>query len=427
MTVSHQRHFYIVRFRSKDGLGNYSESANTSFSNIDDYSIVKGGPIKNYKKLISYGLFAGTTLTASSRFRRTSDVFLAGYRGANASYPALNFAWSEARGMPDFLPGNALSDPSLSKADTAALTRLAQKTSDTQTTFQGGVFVGEIREAIHLVRHPLQSLGQALVGHLKLVAKRAKRIRHMKVMSKMVTQSWLEFQFGVKPLLADIDDGAKALSEFVADDRRREFKTFSVHASDESANNSSNVLCTSASGYALAYANVRRHKTTTVKYLVCIGITPSVRSCAFGKFGISFSNFVPTLWELVPFSFVADYFTNIGDVIQGLANITVNPRWVMRWIITEDKEEATNFNLGTSVNPQITQVCSGGYSSVVTRTVSRVPYVGSLVPDFRFEVPGMASLKWANLAALSAQLALTRRVVQTPRQSKLFLLRKGTF
>lgn len=427
MTVSHQRHAYTVRFHSKDGLGNVSDSVNQTLSNVDDYSIVKGGPIKNYKRLISLGLFAGTTLNASARFRRTVDVFVAGYHGAEPGFPALNYALSEARGMPDFLPGNALSDPSLSNADTAALTRLAQRISDTQTTFQGGVFVGEIREAIHLVRHPLSSIQQALVGHLKLVAKRAKRIRHVRVMKKMVSQSWLELQFGIKPLLADIDDGAKALAEFVNDDRRREFKTLNAFGSDETANNQSNVLCTSASGYALAYANVRRHKTTTVKYLVCLGVTPSVRSCAFGKFGISFSNFVPTLWELIPFSFVADYFTNIGDVIQGLANITVNPRWVMRWVITEDKEEATNFNLGSSVNPHITQVCSGGYSSVVTRSVSRAPFVGSLVPDFRFEVPGMSSLKWANLAALSAQLALTRRVVQTPAKNKLFLLRKGTF
>jgi len=422
-----ERHYYQTLFRTFNKFSGLVESVNSSVSNLETTTITKGGPIKDYKLRISLGEEATTSLFVSSKVYQTDDVFVAGYHGHEPSFPGLDYAWSEARGMPDFLPGLSVDGVSVSKADTAALTKLSSRINDAYTSFQTGVFVGELKETVHLVRHPLQALQHGLIGHLKLVVKRAKRIRHGRVMAKMVTQSWLEFQYGVRPLLADIDNGAEALSEFVIDPLNREFKTVTAHGDDEAAADKSNVLCTTASGYANAYANVIARNKATVKYLVCLGVTPSVRSCAFGKLGITFSSFVPTLWELIPYSFVVDYFSNVGNVIQGLANISASRRWAVRWVITESQEEAKNFSLGKSVNPAILQVCSGGYSSVKTRTISRVPYLGTFVPDLRFEVPGLASLKWANLAALTAQLALARRVVQTPSRNKLILLRKGTF
>jgi hypothetical protein len=42
------------------------------------------------------------------------------------------------------------------------------------------------------------------------------------------------------------------------------------------------------------------------------------------------------------------------------------------------------------------------------RFINRTKYSGSLVPDFRFEVPGL-SMKWLNMAALAANHILRRR------------------
>lgn len=38
-------------------------------------------------------------------------------------------------------------------------------------------------------------------------------------------------------------------------------------------------------------------------------------------FGFSAKEFVPTLWELLPWSFLVDYFTNVGDILD--ANVLV--------------------------------------------------------------------------------------------------------
>jgi len=393
--------------------------------------LTKGGPVQGYRLLIKQGKLAGTALQWSGVNYKSSSVNAGGFQPHKAGY-FLSDTYRLVSGMGQGLP--ALSDPgaaSASVADTAALTILSKRLSSELTTFQGGIFVGQIKELIHSVRHPLQALRSGLSKHLELVAKRAKRIRKLKNMRDMVANTWLETAYSIRPTLSDIDDGAKAIADFVVDPNSQEFKTLTARGYDEHA---TDAVITDWSMSSSSYYDVRarcfRRRSYTVKYLACIGVSPSVRSTAFQKFGLNMANFIPTLWDLIPYSFVADYFTNIGDVMNGLANLSSNVRWVMRWTIIEDLEEAKSFYNGPVSDPSHPplQYCSGGYFSVSSKTINRGVYGGSLVPPFRWEIPGASSLKWANLAALATQLSSTRRVIQkSVVNNKLILLRKGTF
>ncbi len=412
----------------------FDPTTTTWVSNLLPVDLTKSGPIKDYKLKISKGEFAGSALQVSeTSLRVISEVHAESHYWDLPNMGAFRNKIDRLNGMSLFLPGIAdPGTPSATSSNTAALTRLSNKLANELTTFQGGIFVGELKQTIHGIRHPLQALRSGLTKHLELVAKRAKRIRKIKNMRDMVTGTWLEFAYGIGPTLSDVDDGVQALADFVVDPKSREFKTLTASGDHELAIDKTmqNI------GLSFGPLNVRaqgvRKRVCTTKYLACIGVLPSVRSCAFGKLGINFANFVPTLWELVPYSFVVDYFTNLGNVITGISNLTADVWWVMRWDIETDTEEAHCF-LGPVADPVSVEwrKCSGGHLIYEKRTINRAKHLGSLIPAFRWELPGSSSKKWLNLAALTTQLAVTRKIVKQPERAKindkLFLLRKGTF
>jgi hypothetical protein len=114
-------------------------------------------------------------------------------------------------------------------------------------------------------------------------------------------------------------------------------------------------------------------------------------------------DFVPTVWELIPYSFVADYFTNIGDIISAFSYGNMNLRWSTRTQVV--KAIAVNNSASPRLNDTnpiniIEFGIDDGSSTITRRIVDRKNYNGGFVPSLRFEIPGADSSKWINLAAL---------------------------
>jgi hypothetical protein len=73
----------------------------------------------------------------------------------------------------------------------------------------------------------------------------------------------------------------------------------------------------------------------------------------------------------------------------------------MRWVVTEDERSLVKPTPVLGNDPSGgAEYAIGGPCSRTEKTIYREPYYGSLVPDFRFEIPGL-SMKWLNLAALA--------------------------
>ena len=138
------------------------------------------------------------------------------------------------------------------------------------------------------------------------------------------------------------------------------------------------------------------------------------------SFGLSAWEFVPTLWELIPYSFLVDYFTNVGGIIASWSYRSLGTDWVAKNVKWERSAITDNINFHWAPDyfdpAGYDHWIEGhpGVSVVTERKVLRVPEVIVSTPSLELHVPGMTSLKWINILALSKNLTSTRKVLNGP-------------
>lgn len=131
----------------------------------------------------------------------------------------------------------------------------------------------------------------------------------------------LLYQYGILPLLSDIDGAAKELAEYAE----------KSHYDIVSTKNES--VSEVVEMYDPSYACTRRlfvEAEISVKYKARVTITNTVGNLASR---LGFTNPAALVWELVPFSFVVDWFLSIGDWLKSLDPCTGHQvEWVTRTV-----------------------------------------------------------------------------------------------
>lgn len=385
--------------------------------------VTTGDSVPNWRRQIALGYDATTYLEGERRYRTYSPGFTYKKRVNNFN-SNVEEALTYGPLVNGFIP--FASDPgSLSsvEANRQALTRFNARTLEVNQTFNGGVFLGELGQTLRGIKRPAESLFRSIGSYRRearelratIVRSRAhldslsSRQRRAAVSSanRAIAGLWLEKQFHWEPLLNDIDDGAKALAELSSSSEL--WKIVSASASSESS-----VVTPNSWSLGLAGAGKATDVTvyrTSVRYKGAVGIQPRGTTVpTLENAGLTLRNFVPTMWELVPYSFVADYFSNIGDVINGWSSGGYNVRWCM----VTSRKESTNTRLYTDeprTNDTFWKYTVQTFSAPVmisgwTR-VQRVSFKGPYTPSLTWEIPGM-SMKWLNLAALVSARNLDR-------------------
>jgi hypothetical protein len=114
-------------------------------------------------------------------------------------------------------------------------------------------------------------------------------------------------------------------------------------------------------------------------------------------------HFLPTVWDLIPYSFVVDYFTNIGDYLSGLSLRFSDVSWGCKTVSTESGYLFGPWYWGPNSVPQNQEelaVCYGGGGSWNNRRGTRSILTPSdLAPKLQFSLP-FSSRPWENIGAL---------------------------
>lgn len=290
----------------------------------------------------------------------------------------------------------------VSQIDAIALTKFLKACKGAQRQFSGGVFLGELRETLHLIKNPASAFRSLITDYVGACRRTSRRLSPRDTV-KHISNQWLEFSFGMLPLLSDISDGYKALERLYFN-----LPTKYVSAK-ESRDYEVNVLTKNSALWA-QYFPVLVHCKSTGTYsrtwrgevrlaMQGIGSPPSE------ALGFTIRDFIPTVYELIPYSFLVDYFTNIGDILEAASFNQADLIWNCSTSrSTVDKQ--------LQVDPKAPSFISGGelldWSVMPGKIVYKIQSFsrttvpsGTLgIPSFGFKCPGNWS-KFLNIGALA--------------------------
>lgn len=351
-----------------------------------------------YKRLIAKGSNATTIASGTREEFRLSPAIEHIYgattsSGTDSHRKAVGYWNCNISALPSLPPTTQLD-----LARNMAQTRFYKQLDEVMTAFQGGTFLGELRETLHMIRNPAKALRGRFGDYLDALKKGRRGSKKQK--QKFLADTWLEYSFGWSPFLNDLEE-AKTLLERRQEQLVQELIPVLGLGKAQSTSFSSQVKTDGV-------LNMRSlNMTVTESIVVYAG---AVNSKASGTtlldsaaIGLSPRSFVPTLWELAPWSFAIDYFTNVGDVISAWSNQNVGLSWgrhtEIRSALIKPTAQYAN------PDPALVRVFShsyvpaSGYAS--RRTFSRQPVTTVPVPRLAFELPGFGT-KWLNIAALAS-------------------------
>lgn len=400
---------------------------------LDQGSLSKGVGFPDWRLRISRGESATTSLVGT---RYTSTTGGAGHisvrRHAFGPQPLRQDQWNlyEIWGDLSAYPGN-LDDPSsmlITSVENEVKRAAVSKIRQAQTTLRGLVAAGEMGQTARMMTSRARSLNVGVFGYLNALRKRAKlnrtgrqdlskRVSKRYVnLKRLVAGTWLEYSYGWKPLVSDINDGAHALARI----QTYRPPSIRIYAQSSSGENQGGFKGTRTSG-PMSYTYQTNSSTEyAFKVYGSVNATPhgveNFNTPVLDEFGVRLSEFLPTIWELIPYSFLVDYFANVGNIIDGYSLNTSGVGW-----LNSGTKKVSKF---TSNPGSVSfQALPGGQWDTDKRTYLGGPFVITreyvrretfdpkhLTPTLEFRIPG-TSTKWLNMAALAITHRATSRLL----------------
>jgi hypothetical protein len=370
---------------------------------------VNGGDLPGFREVIKGGGNAMNSVHAQ-RYRQESTIFSAKCRRwTNPFWHAegtfLDTIYGKVRVDTPSLPGYS------SIATNRAQSSFVKRANSEVTPFQGGVFLGELRETIETIRHPLMGIRGLLTSHLELLKKRRSsfgrrgtpRDLNKAVASKLayLRDQWLETSYAIKPLVSDVESGARALAKIAS--RHQSTTPIRGYGRDESA------ILTSTNGNFLTQGLLSVEYIRFIQdiseshFYGALLVEGNQTNFNLDALGLNVDQFLPTLWELIPYSFVADYFANVGNIVEAASFNTARLKYwgssnkASRHYVSGIIGDRTNTHDPSYIESSV----SAGKTEAFVEVFDRVEFP-SLVPSLEFKIPTYASI-WTNLAALGAQ------------------------
>jgi hypothetical protein len=282
-----------------------------------------------------------------------------------------------------------------------------------QNQFQGAVFLGELRETLHLLRHPVQSLHNLGKDFLGTLGKRKRS--HPTSWKKDLGALWLEQAFGWKPLINDCKDAVKAYERLIKPEQKRVVsasakKQYDLSSTLSGFGKTGGSAQVDGGNWFRIIAPTGFYEYHTVRYkgaLIARVKGPQWQNSDL--FGFEPQDWIPAAWELLPWSFLADYFTNCGDILDASITSTrdltyVNKTAIRQTVRVKTAENAPELGNGSPSNAWTPYQWTRARSQFTAKrkVVSRTANSGVSIPDLQFNF-SLTDGQLGNIAALLAQ------------------------
>jgi len=228
--------------------------------------------------------------------------------------------------------------------------------------------------------------------------------------TKNLANNWLELQYGWLPLLSDAEGAAELLAHHLEVPLRTTYRVVQRRQETKTFLNNDGVP------NGIGVTGSRGRNVVTHSRMLIARVEEDLHPTLAAKLGLLDPELVA--WELLPFSFVADWFIPIGDFMEARAfSNRLKGTFITSSLWKKDE-------LGSSISPGTqwvrSTINSGVFSHEVsfTRTVSTSLKVA--LPEFK---PFRKVATWkhcANALALVSQVFTRRETKFTPEQQRLF-------
>lgn len=190
--------------------------------------------------------------------------------------------------------------------------------------FDVPTFIGEGRETVKMIASTARTIASAYrdlrrgnligaLGSLGIQGTSSQRRRYYREYgvdpTKAAANAWLAYTYGWKPLVQSVHDAAETLADEVNKPDRTELRVrsskgiqYELNDTNHLAMASPQVRCTSQATVRESVRGIWRFKPTSLD--------------SWGSFGLL--NPALVAWELLPFSFVVDWFLPVGRYLEGL-------------------------------------------------------------------------------------------------------------
>jgi len=375
----------------------------TSFSGTNT---LVGSYNPNWRNQIRNGLGATTPLSGTL-FSDTGSLWLSSGVEVIDKVTGKLAGTEEIYGyLPLYNPfgGITVSSSAMTDIENRCIRKFLSACHSAQSSVEAGQDLGEWKETREGMMRPLQSLRHQTLAYLDEI-KNISLSKHWKGpgLVNAISDTFLEFKFGWDPLAADIGAAYAGLRD------RRAFDTQPVEASASGLIGGNDFLSTN--WLVGTYFKIQSHNVFNAHYSV--RMKGSIRTGAVNGL-LPYANVLQlsslpditrTIWDLLPYSFIVDYFVNVGNIIDGLSFRFADMAWGQ---VT--RRTTYNYNYGFNLvgfgsNAQSVQGTSWldyGNPSLKKVTFTRNVLTSSdLIPRVEFSLPRSAK-PWENMAAILA-------------------------
>lgn len=223
--------------------------------------------------------------------------------------------------------------PDLTDANNIALNKIVASLKDIRTQWNFAVTLGEAREtAAHLAgtarrlangflcfrKGDVVGAYKHLAGRKPVPVNRERTHRLLKRRSKEgtllddVSSAWMEFSYAWRPLIGDIDSAAKYIAEKRVKQEQSVYDVSRAHKMERT------YTVTQSTGSGASQADLKTTAKTVAKVRYTYEVLPKFWRQPSTMDELGFSDPATLIWELLPLSFVVDWFVNVGQVLESL-------------------------------------------------------------------------------------------------------------